>query len=129
MPKISVIIPVYNTEKYVRKCLESVKNQTFKDIEIIVVNDGSTDNSSKIIEEFIEENKELNIRHLQKLNGGLSDARNFGIEHATGEYICFVDSDDFIDINLFSDLEKYIDKKVDLIKYKFIKIEKKLKEV
>lgn len=129
MPKISVIIPVYNTEKYVKRCLESVKNQIFKDIEIIVVNDGSIDSSKSVIQEFIDDNKQLNIIYIDKKNGGLSDARNFGIKYATGEYLCFIDSDDYIDINLFSNLEKYINKKVELIKYKFIRIDENNNEI
>lgn len=97
MPKISVIVPVYNTEKYIQKCLESIVNQTMKDIEIIVVNDGSKDKSEDIIEQFIKNNKSnIKIKYYKKKNGGLSDARNYGVQKATGEYIAFVDSDDYI---------------------------------
>ena len=94
MPKVSVIVPVYNVEKYIKKCLESLLNQTLQDIEIIIVNDGSKDNSVQIINNYI--NKYPNkIIYLEKENGGLSDARNFGIKYASGEYIAFLDSDDY----------------------------------
>ena len=119
MPKISVIIPVYNTEKYIEKCLDSIYNQKMKDIEIIIVNDGSKDNSDTIIQKWIEKNKEnIQIKYLKKENGGLSDSRNFAIPYVTGEYISFIDSDDYIDENLYSNLEKYMNEKIDLIKFK-----------
>lgn len=91
MKKISVIIPVYNTEKYIDKCINSVLQQDLE-TEIIVVNDGSTDNSKKIIEKYKDK-----IIYLEKENGGLSDARNYGLKYATGEYVAFLDSDDFIE--------------------------------
>lgn len=94
-PKISVIIPVYNTEKYLSKCLESVINQTLKDIEIIVINDGSTDSSQNIIDLYIS--KDDRIISIIKENGGLSDARNMGIDNSNGNYLAFIDSDDYID--------------------------------
>lgn len=99
MPKISVIVPVYNTEKYLKKCLDSLVNQTLQEIEIIVVNDGSKDNSQVIINSFKE--KFPQIKSYQKPNGGLSDARNFGIQKSTGEFLAFVDSDDFVDFTMF----------------------------
>src|SRR5574344_234876 len=99
MPKVSVIVPVYNVEKYIGKCLDSLVNQTLKDIEIIVVNDGSTDNSEEIIKEYKKNYN--NIIYAKKENGGLSDARNFGLVYATGEYIAFVDSDDFVDKTIY----------------------------
>ena len=91
MPKISVIIPVYNVEKYLAECLTSVVNQTFKDIEIICVNDGSTDNSPKILKEFAQ--KDSRIKIINQENQGLSAARNTGLDVATGEYVSFIDSD------------------------------------
>ena len=94
MPKISVIVPVYNVEQYLPKCLDSIINQTFKDIEIICINDGSTDNSGKVLEEYAQ--KDDRIKVLNQDNKGLSAARNNGISQAKGEYISFVDSDDFI---------------------------------
>lgn len=121
MCKISVIITVYNTEKYIKKCLDSLVNQTMKNIEIIVINDGSIDHSEEIIKKYEEKYKNM-IKYLKKENGGLSSARNYGIRQASGEYIAFVDSDDYVDINLFSNLEKYMQKQVDLVKYKTIKI-------
>jgi len=100
MVKVSIIVPVYNTENYLKKCLDSLVNQTLENIEILIVNDGSTDNSQKIIDEYKElySNK---IKIFNKSNGGLSDARNFAIPHTTGEYIGFVDSDDYIELDMF----------------------------
>lgn len=93
--KVSVIVPVYNTAIYLPRCIESIINQTYKNIEIIIVNDGSTDSSASIIQKYqLDDNR---IIVLNKNNGGLSSARNFGIEHASGEYILHVDSDDWIE--------------------------------
>ena len=103
MPKVSIIVPVYNVNKFLSKCLDSLINQTLKDIEIIVVNDGSTDNSQAIIDTYATNHKEI-IKAYQKKNGGLSDARNFGLKKATGDFIGFVDSDDFVDIEMFEKL-------------------------
>ena len=100
MIKVSVIVPVYNTEKYLAKCLDSLVNQTLKDIEIIVVNDGTKDNSEKIINKYLK--KYSKIRYYKKENGGLSSARNYGIELANGEYVGFVDSDDYVKDGMFS---------------------------
>jgi glycosyltransferase involved in cell wall biosynthesis len=94
MPAISIIIPVYNVEKYLRRCLDSVKNQTWQDWEAICVNDGSPDNSAAILAEYAA--RDARIRVITQENGGLSDARNTGIKAATGEYILYLDSDDFI---------------------------------
>lgn len=91
---ISVIIPIYNVEKYLRQCLESVINQNYKEYEVILVNDGSTDSSKNIAIEFCK--KYSNIKFIDKANGGLSSARNAGLEVANGEYIVFIDSDDYI---------------------------------
>lgn len=99
MVKVSVIVPVYNVELYLRKCLDSLVNQTLKDIEIILVNDGTKDNSADIMQEYAQ--KYSNIRIFEKPNGGLSDARNFGMKYATGEYIGFVDSDDYVETNMY----------------------------
>lgn len=92
MAKVSVIIPVYNVEKYVKTCIESVQSQTIRDIEIIVVNDGATDNSRRLIAEIDDER----VIIIDKENGGLSSARNVGIEAASGQYLAFVDSDDWV---------------------------------
>ena len=102
MPKVSVIVPVYNTEKYLEKCLTSLATQTLKDIEIIIVNDGSPDNSDKIISKFTK--KHPNFKSYKKENGGLSDARNYGIKKATGDYLGFIDSDDYAEKNMFEAL-------------------------
>ena len=97
MPKISIIIPVYNVEKYLRECLDSCINQTLKDIEIICVDDASPDNSIQILEEYQQKDSRIKIlRH--ETNKNLGAARNSGLQSATGEYVWFVDSDDYIDI-------------------------------
>ncbi len=100
-PKISVIIPVYNVEKYLRECLDSVINQTLKDIEIICVNDGSTDNSLEILKEY--EKQDSRIKIIDKKNEGAAAARNLGLKSATGDYVIFFDSDDYME---FMALEK-----------------------
>ncbi|KAA0127973.1 glycosyltransferase family 2 protein [Chryseobacterium sp. SN22] len=101
--KISVIVPVYNVEKYLPKCLESLISQTYQDIEILVVNDGSTDDSENIIQEYAQKYPEK-IKPFAKENGGLSDARNFGIDRAAGDYIGFVDSDDYVNPAMFEEM-------------------------
>lgn len=116
--KLSVIIPVYNTEKYIEKCLDSIAKQTMKDLEIIVVNDGSKDNSEGVINQWMENNKDIDIKCFKKENGGLSSARNFGVEKASGKYISFVDSDDYLEKDLYKNLEQYMDQDIDLIKFK-----------
>ena len=103
MIKVSVIVPVYNVERYLRRCLNSLVNQTLEEIEIIIVNDGTKDNSESIILEFVEKFPSK-IIYLTKENGGLSDARNFGIPHATGEYIAFLDSDDYVEKDIYEKL-------------------------
>ena len=113
--KISVIVPVYNVELYLSKCLDSLVHQTIESIEIIVVNDGSTDNSQKIIDEYKTKypNK---IKSYIKSNGGLSDARNYGIDKANGQYIGFVDSDDYVEINMFEKMyNKAISQNFDIV--------------
>lgn len=115
MKKISIIIPVYNTEKYLKKCLNSVINQTYQNIEIIIVNDGSPDNSDKIIRDFQKKYPDK-IRAFNKKNGGLSDARNYGIKKATGDYITFLDSDDYVEKNCYELLiNKAYEKDFDLV--------------
>lgn len=99
MTKVSVIVPVYNVEKYLDKCLDSLANQTLKDIEVIVVNDESPDNSQKIIDKYAK--KYHHIHGYLKKNGGVSDARNFGLSKATGDYIAFVDGDDYVAYNMY----------------------------
>ncbi len=114
MIKVSIIVPVYNVELYLDKCLNSLVNQTLKEIEIIVVNDGSKDNSQAIIDKYA--NKYNNIKALRKENGGLSDARNYGIKYASGEYIGYVDSDDYVTLDMYEKLyNKAIEEKSDIV--------------
>lgn len=101
--KVSVIVPVYNVENYLAKCLDSLVRQTYQNIEILVVNDGSKDDSEHIIQEYAQKYPEK-IKPFIKENGGLSDARNFGIDHATGDYLGFVDSDDYVAPSMFEEM-------------------------
>ena len=94
---ISIVIPVYNAEKYLEECLNSIKNQTYKNFEVILVNDGSIDNSESICKEFVE--SDTRFRYYLKANGGASSARNLGLDNVTGEYITFIDADDWVDEN------------------------------
>ena len=103
MKKVSIIVPVYNVEKYLAKCLDSLVNQTLEDVEFIVVDDGSKDNSQQIIDEFQTKYPDK-IKSFVKKNGGLSDARNFGLDRARGEYIGFVDSDDYVTAEMFEEM-------------------------
>jgi glycosyltransferase involved in cell wall biosynthesis len=108
-PEISVIVPIYNTEKFLKECLNSIINQTFKDIEIICINDGSTDNSLKILNTYAKRDKRIKV--INQKNEGLSVARNNGMNVAKGKYICFIDSDDWADKNyckkLYTTAEKF----------------------
>jgi glycosyltransferase involved in cell wall biosynthesis len=118
---ISVIVPVYNVEKYLEKCVNSIINQTYNNLEIILVDDGSKDNSGKLCDEFSK--KDFRIKVIHKENGGLSDARNAGLEVASGEYISFIDSDDFIDLDFYEYL--YLLQKennADIAECNFIKV-------
>ncbi|RQO35059.1 glycosyl transferase family 2 [Chryseobacterium sp. KBW03] len=102
-PRVSIIVPVYNVENYLTKCLDSLVNQSLPNIEILVVNDGSRDHSEKIIEGYAQRYPEK-IKAFTKENGGLSDARNFGIDRASGDYIGFVDSDDYVTETMFEEM-------------------------
>lgn len=106
---ISVIIPVYNVEKYLKKCVDSVINQKYQNLEIILVDDGSPDNCPAICDEYKKKDKRIKVIH--KANGGIASTRNRGLEMATGKYITFIDSDDFYDLDLFSDFCKFIENK------------------
>ncbi|MGN0153773.1 MAG: glycosyltransferase [Lachnospiraceae bacterium] len=108
LPLVSVIIPVYNVQDYLKKCLESIINQTYDNLEIIIIDDGSIDDSGKICDEYKKDDKRIKVIH--KENGGLSDARNCGIEMATGEYLTFVDSDDYLDLDYVQYLYNLIQK-------------------
>ena len=122
MPKFSIIIPVYNVEEYVKKCLDSVFSQSFNDFEVIVVNDGSTDNSLEIV-------KDYNVKILNQKNKGLSEARNNGLKMATGEYILFLDSDDYICKDLLKNLNDSVDNYPDLVRFQALDIiNKEVKE-
>ena len=103
---ISIIVPVYNVEKYLNKCIDSIINQTYKNIEIILVDDGSTDNSGKICDEYLLRDSRIKVIH--KNNGGLSSARNEGINISSGEYIGFVYSDDWVEPNMYEEMYKKI---------------------
>ena len=104
--KISVIVPIYNMENYLKRCVESILNQTYTNLEIILVDDGSTDSSLEICRYF--ENKDKRVRVYTKENSGLSASRNFGVERATGVYIGFVDSDDYIEAEMYEKLYNLI---------------------
>jgi len=106
MDKISVIVPVYNVEKYLVRCLNSIVNQTYKNLEILVVNDGSTDNSGEIADDYAKKDSRIKVIH--KVNEGLSSARNVGLRNFTGKYVGFVDSDDWIESNMYEVLHKQI---------------------
>lgn len=101
---VSVIIPVYNVEKYLDKCVESIVNQIYQNLEILLINDGSKDNSGKLCDAWHEKDKRIKVIH--KENGGLSDARNVGIRNAKGKYLLFVDSDDYLELDMIDNLYK-----------------------
>ena len=105
-PKLSVIIPVYNTEKYIKRCLDSVLKAKIEETEIMIINDGSKDNSLKIIKEYA--NKYEFIRYVDKKNEGLAATKNLGIMEAKGKYISFIDSDDTINENFYKDAMEFI---------------------
>ncbi len=113
--KFSLIVPVYNVEKYLEKCLNSIINQTYKDFEVIIVIDGSKDNSESICKKYAENDNRIKI--IKQKNKGLSEARNEGIKKATGDYLLFIDSDDFIELNLLETLNNALEKDIDLIRF------------
>lgn len=110
MPKFSIIVPVYNVEDYIEKCLESIKNQTYKDYEVIIVNDGSKDKS-------IEKAKKYPYKIINQKNMGLSAARNTGIKHATGDYLIFLDSDDYIEKDLLRQINNSLKNDPDIVRF------------
>ena len=112
--KVSIIVPIYNVSKYIKRCLDSLVNQTLDNIEIILVNDGSQENEEEIIKPYLKKYK--NIKYFKKENGGQASARNFGLKRARGEYILFVDSDDYIETTMASKLYKVAtEKDLDII--------------
>ena len=117
MKKISIVVPIYNLEKNIEKCINSLVNQTYKNIEIILINDGSTDRSGEIALEYKQKYPNI-IKYFEKENGGLSDARNYGVKYVTGDYISFIDGDDYITENLYADLEEFMNKNYDIIHFK-----------
>ena len=120
MSKVSVVVPIYNVEKYLNRCLDSLVNQSLQDIQIILVNDGSTDESGKIAKKYQKENPEKVI-YLEKENGGLSDARNYGMNYADGEYIAFLDSDDYIEKDAYEKMyNKALEENSDYVECDFI---------
>ena len=110
MPKFSVIVPVYNVEKYIKKCLDSIFNQSFKDFEVIVVNDGTKDKSMNIV-------KKYNAIIIEQENKGLSEARNTGVKKASGDYLIFVDSDDYIEKDLLKKINESLENNPDIVRY------------
>lgn len=117
---ISVIVPIYNVEKYLQKCVDSIINQTYKNLEIILVDDGSPDNCPKMCDDYAKKDSRIKVVH--KENGGLSDARNVGMEVATGEYISFIDSDDYISLDFYETLlQTMIDNDSDIVECSVVK--------
>ena len=111
---LSVIVPIFNSKKYLEQCLYSIVNQTYKYLEIILINDGSTDNSGQICDAYIKKDKRIRVYHRE--NHGLVESRKFGVEHSHGEFVTFVDSDDWIEPDMYeSMLSKIINKIPDII--------------
>ena len=124
MPKISIIIPAYNAEKEINKSIDSIIEQELQDFEIIIINDGSIDNTENVVLSYKDKLGDR-LQYYYKANTGVADTRNFGIDKAKGEYILFVDADDYIEKNLLSKLNKYMDKQIDVIKFKMCKVDTK----
>ena len=101
MPKVSFIVPVYNAGKYLHRCIDSLMQQSFTDFEVLLVDDGSSDDSGKICNDYAA--KDERVKVFRKVNGGVSSARNLGLDNASGEYISFVDADDYLETNAMSD--------------------------
>lgn len=118
--KVSIVVPIYNIEKYLEKCLSSIKSQTYENIEVILVNDGSTDNSEEIC--ILYSNNDSRFSYYKKENGGLSDARNYGLRYVTGEYLIFVDSDDYLEIDAIEKMIKSINDN-DLLIFNYKKVD------
>ena len=122
LKKLSIIIPVFNAEKTLRKCLESVLRQKDDELEIVIINDGSSDSSERIIHEYKKREPEL-ISYYKKQNTGVADTRNYGITKAKGRYIMFLDSDDYIDAHLYNIVKQYMKKDIELIKFKLQRVD------
>lgn len=117
MDKISIVVPVYNVGEFLGQCIESLCGQTYSNIEIILVNDGSTDNSLAVMQHYAEMDKRIKI--IDQINAGANAARNAGLSVATGEWICFVDGDDWVDLQMGMELSKYFRNDLDIIFYSF----------
>ena len=104
---VSVIVPIYNSEKYLKRCVDSILSQTFSDFELLLVDDGSTDGSGSICDEYSV--KDSRVRVFHKENGGVSSARNLGLDNARGEWITFVDSDDYLEESFLAELSVFED--------------------
>lgn len=126
MKKVSIIVPVYNVEKYLKRCLNSLVNQTLTDIEVILVNDGSKDKSQEIINEFKEKYPEK-IKAFETVNGGAAKARNYALEHVTGEYIGFVDSDDYVEEDMYEKLyNKAIEENAEIVCCNYYRVQEEV---
>lgn len=126
MVDISIIVPIYNASKYLKKCLDSLVNQTKKELEFILINDGSTDDSESIIKSY----KDSRIKYFKRSNHGIGKTRNFGINKAVGKYIMFLDSDDYLEENACEELYKKIEKeKLDVVVCDFYRVDSNSKEV
>ena len=124
---VSIIVPVYNAEKYLKRCLESIINQTYKNIEVILVDDGSVDKSPEICDEYKELDNRVKVIH--KENGGASSARNIGLDAVNGEFVCFVDSDDWIEKNMIEVLLKKLkESNVDIVRCNTCELDNQVKE-
>ncbi len=118
MCKVSILVPVYNVEKYLRQCMDSLVNQTLKDIEIICIDDGSTDSSPVILDEYAE--KDVRVRVIHKSNAGYGHSMNIGLRMARGEFIGIVESDDFADLEMFERLYIIaVEKNVEFVRSNF----------
>ena len=128
MLKYSVIIPVYNVENYLPRCLDSLLAQNYADLEILLIDNGSKDQSGQICEDYATKFSNITAYHIP--NKGVGSARNFGLAKAKGEFICFVDADDYLEGNLFSDVESQLDSQLDLLVFSYYNsIEKNLSEI
>ena len=126
MNKYTIILPVYNCEKYISRCLESLIKQDYSNIEIILIDDGSTDNTAKICDEYRNKDSRITCKHIN--NEGVSNARNIGLKMATGDYVTFVDADDYVDSKTISSINKIIlSENVDIVKYGYYKELNKIK--
>lgn len=129
-PKVSVVVPVYNTEKYLRKCLDSLVNQTLEELEVIVVDDGSTDGSADLLDEYRKQYPD-SFFVFRKENGGQGIARNIGVEKCSGDYIGFMDSDDYLELDMYENLyEMAVAENADLVecKYRYVRCENDIEE-